>query len=92
MRAPREPEGFDGIYRSLISGKIERNPTTLGSLCDAIVTLSPGQLTFPIMQRLCHAGITVTEGLAACHATGPSQVENYGRQGVQWRWPRPLPW
>ena len=58
---PVEPEGFDDVCRSLISGKIERNPTTLGSLCDAIVTLSPGRLTFPIMQRLCHAGITVTE-------------------------------
>ena len=58
---PVEPEGFDDVCRSLISGKIERNPTTLGSLCDAIVTLSPGQLTFPIMQRLCHSGITVTE-------------------------------
>ena len=58
---PVEPEGFDDVCRSLISGKIERNPTTLGSLCDAIVTLSPGQLTFPIMLRLCHAGITVTE-------------------------------
>lgn len=58
---PVEPEGFDDVCRSLISGKIERNPTTLGSLCDAIVTLSPGQLTFPIMQRLCYPGITVTE-------------------------------
>ena len=58
---PVEPEGFDDVCRSLISGQIERNHTTLGSLCDAIVTLSPGQLTFPIMQRLCHAGITVTE-------------------------------
>jgi len=58
---PVEPKGFDDVCRSLISGQIERNPTTLGSLCDAIVTLSPGQLTFPIMQRLCHAGITVTE-------------------------------
>jgi threonine dehydratase len=58
---PVEPEGFDDVCRSLISGQIERNPTTLGSLCDAIVTLSPGQLTFPIMQRLCHAGIKVTE-------------------------------
>ena len=58
---PVEPKGFDDVCRSLISGKIERNPTTLGSLCDAIVTVSPGQLTFPIMQRLCHAGVTVTE-------------------------------
>jgi threonine dehydratase len=61
---PIEPEGFDDVCRSLITGQIERNPTTLGSLCDAIVTISPGQLTFPIMQRLCHRGIAVTEAQA----------------------------
>ena len=58
---PIEPEGFDDVCRSLISGEREHNPTTLGSLCDAIVTQSPGKLTFPIMKRLCHAGISVSE-------------------------------
>ena len=72
---PVEPEGFDDVCRSLISGQIERNPTTLGSLCDAIVTLSPGQLTYPIMQRLCHAGITVTEE-QALHAMQLAQIRH----------------
>ncbi|MCV2872273.1 threonine/serine dehydratase [Defluviimonas sp. WL0050] len=58
---PVEPEGFDDVRRSLISGGIERNNRTSGSLCDAIVTPSPGQITFPIMTRLCGPGIAVTE-------------------------------
>ena len=58
---PVEPEGFDDVRRSLISGGIERNNRTSGSLCDAIVTPSPGQITFPIMARLCGPGIAVTE-------------------------------
>lgn len=58
---PVEPEGFDDVARSLISGGIETNNRTSGSLCDAIISPSPGQITFPIMYRLCHAGIVVTE-------------------------------
>ena len=58
---PVEPEGFDDVKRSLASGGIERNNRTSGSLCDAIVTPSPGQITFPIMARLCGPGIAVTE-------------------------------
>ncbi|MDI3337910.1 threonine/serine dehydratase [Defluviimonas aestuarii] len=58
---PVEPEEFDDVRRSLISGGIERNNRTSGSLCDAIVTPSPGQITFPIMARLCGPGIAVTE-------------------------------
>ena len=50
---PVEPEGFDDVARSLTSGQIEANPTTLGSICDAIVTKSPGDTTFPILHRLC---------------------------------------
>lgn len=58
---PCEPEGFDDVTRSLISGKIEKNARTSGSLCDAIITQQPGNLTFPIMQKHCGAGIVVTE-------------------------------
>ncbi|EET49061.1 threonine/serine dehydratase [Thalassobium sp. R2A62] len=58
---PVEPIGFDDVIRSLASGQIESNPTQSGSICDAIVTKSPGDLTFPIMQRLCGAGITVPD-------------------------------
>lgn len=56
-----EPEGFDDVARSLKSGKHELNQTTSGSICDAILTPSPGQITFPILSRLCGAGIAVTE-------------------------------
>lgn len=58
---PVEPERFDDVTRSLASGQIERNETSVGGLCDAIVTRQPGQLTFPIMNRLCGPGIVVTE-------------------------------
>lgn len=58
---PCEPAGFDDTTRSLASGKIERNATLLGSICDAIITPQPGNITFPIMQRLCGPGLVVTD-------------------------------
>lgn len=58
---PVEPEGFDDVARSLISGKIESNERVSGSLCDAIITPCPGDLTFPILQAHCGPGIVVTE-------------------------------
>lgn len=58
---PVEPEGFDDVSRSLISGRIEHNDRVSGSLCDAIITRQAGFLTFPIMQTHCGAGIVVTE-------------------------------
>ncbi len=59
---PVEPEGFDDVARSLASGRIEQNsrPTT-GALCDAIITPAPGELTFPILHRLCGPGLVVSE-------------------------------
>lgn len=67
---PVEPEGFDDVARSLASGRIEHNARMTGSLCDAIVTPSPGQLTFPILARLCGPGIAVSddEAMAAMAA------------------------
>jgi threonine dehydratase len=58
---PVEPEGFDDVTRSLKAGEIKRNATTSGSLCDAIITPQPGDITFPIMHRLCGPGIVVPE-------------------------------
>jgi threonine dehydratase len=58
---PAEPQGFDDTARSLASGRIERNAAMTGSICDAIVTPSPGNLTFPIMQRLCGPGLVVSD-------------------------------
>ncbi len=58
---PCEPVGYDDTARSLISGKIERNEATTGSICDAILTPSPGVLTFPILKRLCGPGLVIPE-------------------------------
>jgi threonine dehydratase len=58
---PVEPEGFDDMARSLRSGTIERNTRLSGSVCDAILTPQPGDLTFPILKRLAGGGIAVTE-------------------------------
>ncbi|WP_417523059.1 threonine ammonia-lyase [Marinovum sp.] len=56
-----EPEGYDDAARSLVSGRRERNATEAGGLCDAILTPSPGEITFPIMQRLCGPGLVVSD-------------------------------
>jgi threonine dehydratase len=58
---PCEPEGFDDMARSLVSGQIERNESLSGSLCDAILSPQPGDITFPIIKRLCGPGLVVTE-------------------------------
>src|SRR6056297_1334580 len=58
---PVEPEGFDDVTRSLASGHVETNDRASGSICDAILTPAPGQITFPIMQRLCGPGLVVGE-------------------------------
>jgi threonine dehydratase len=59
-----EPAGFDDMARSLSSGQRERNPALGGSICDAILTPSPGELTFPILQRLAGPGAVVTDDQA----------------------------
>ncbi|MTJ04855.1 MAG: threonine/serine dehydratase [Sediminimonas qiaohouensis] len=58
---PVEPEGFDDAARSLAAGRIEANAPGGSSICDAILTPAPGALTFPIMQRLCGPGLSVSD-------------------------------
>ena len=58
---PVEPEGFDDVARSLAAGAIQINNRKSGSICDAIVTPSPGKITFPIMQALCGPGYAVSD-------------------------------
>ena len=61
---PVEPAGFDDTARSLAAGTPQRNATTAGSICDAIVTPTPGEITFPILKRLCGPGLVVTDDQA----------------------------
>ena len=56
-----EPVGFDDFARSLEAGSIQRNASQTGSICDAIVTPQPGNLTFPILSRLAGSGIAVSD-------------------------------
>ncbi len=58
---PVEPAGFDDVARSLDTGEIKRNAALSGSICDAIITAQPGDITFPIMHRLCGAGLVITD-------------------------------
>ncbi len=59
-----EPAGFDDMARSLATGQVQRNASSSGSICDAIVTPQPGVLTFPIAQRLCGPGLVVSDDQA----------------------------
>lgn len=61
---PVEPQGFDDMARSLATGQRQRNAGTTGSVCDAILTPTPGELTLPILQRLSGPGMVVTDDQA----------------------------
>ncbi|WP_435167965.1 threonine ammonia-lyase [Falsirhodobacter sp. 1013] len=57
---PVEPEDFDDTARSLVAGTRLGNGDAT-SICDAIVTPAPGEITFPIVQRLCGPGLVVSD-------------------------------
>ncbi len=64
---PAEPEGFDDVVRSQKAGTPQTNAAPSGSICDAILTPTPGDITWPILSRLCGTGITITDD-EALHA------------------------
>lgn len=57
-----EPEGFDDTAKSLAAGKRVQNPPAAGSICDALLVPTPGELTFEINQTLLAGGLTVGDG------------------------------
>ncbi len=61
---PCEPEGFDDTARSLAAGEVRRNAAAAGSICDAILTPTPGGLTFPVLRRLAGPGLVVSDAEA----------------------------
>jgi threonine dehydratase len=56
-----EPAGFDDHARSFASGRRERNARLSGSICDALLTATPGELTFPITSKLVSGAIAVSD-------------------------------
>jgi threonine dehydratase len=56
-----EPAGFDDTARSLAAGRRLANAPGAASICDAIVTPEPGEITFPVLARLAGPGLVVTD-------------------------------
>ena len=56
-----EPYGFEDTKISLINKKIISNKPGFSSICDAIITPQPGQLTFPINIKTLSGGIVVED-------------------------------
>lgn len=56
-----EPEGFDDFARSIEAGERVSNASGARSICDAIVTPTPGKITFAVNQALVSHGVAVSD-------------------------------
>ncbi len=56
-----EPENFDDTTRSLKLNERVQNSDGYRSICDAIMTPTPGEITFPILQKARVEGLVVNE-------------------------------
>jgi threonine dehydratase len=61
-----EPQGFDDHARSFRSGRRESNVALSGSICDALMSQAPGELTFAITRDLVGEGLTASDEEVAC--------------------------
>ena len=59
-----EPANYDDTIRSLASGRREHADTSQHSICDAIVTPQPGEMTFSINQQTLAGGFAIEDSLA----------------------------
>ncbi len=59
-----EPQGFDDHARSFQSGKREVNDRLGGSVCDALLAQTPGEVTFQVTGQLVESGIAVSDAEA----------------------------
>ena len=56
-----EPEGYDDTKKSLSAGTIVRNKPGHQTICDALLAIQPGDLTFPINLSNLSKGLVVSE-------------------------------
>lgn len=56
-----EPQGHDDWKRSLTLGRIETNEPGTRSICDALLTPSPGEITFAVGKDRLRGGFTVSD-------------------------------
>ena len=59
-----EPDGHDDWKRSLEAGSIQSNPPGIRSVCDAILTPQPGELTWAIGSQYLSGGCVVSDAHA----------------------------
>jgi threonine dehydratase len=60
-----EPQGFDDHARSFRSGRREANAAATGSICDALLSATPGRMTFEINRTLVGEGLAVSDAEVA---------------------------
>ena len=58
---PSSPAGFDDLARSLASGTRQKNERLSGSICDALLAPTPGDVTFPLARDLLGPGLVVSD-------------------------------
>src|SRR5882762_6026333 len=81
-----EPEGFDDTARSFKSGKHEHNARLSGSICDALMSNTPGQITFAINRKLIGEGIAASdEEVARAVAFAFRELKQIGRASCRER-------
>ncbi|MES0882612.1 threonine ammonia-lyase [Roseibium sp. SCP14] len=56
-----EPELFDDYKRSLEAGALLSNAAKSGSICDALLSETPGEIGFSILRQLAAEGVTVSD-------------------------------
>jgi threonine dehydratase len=56
-----EPAGFDDMTRSLAAGEKQTNARLSGSICDALLAPTPGDITFPLARDLLGPGLVVSD-------------------------------
>lgn len=64
-----EPAGYDDHKRSVESGKRERNASLDAALCDALLAVTPGEITWAINSKALAGGYAVTDAQVR-HAIG----------------------
>ena len=60
-----EPEGFDDHALSLRAGRRERHGASGRTICDALMALTPGEITFAINSQLLAKGVTASDAEVA---------------------------
>ncbi len=56
-----EPEGYDETWASILAGERLKADVSKKTICDALASPSPGEITFPILKRFVRGGFSVTD-------------------------------